>query len=101
MKLRSDFRAAVAIVNRLNANLENSDLNEFLFINTKGGIRFLLLPVPHGGSGMVTGGAQLFFVAARSYTADGILLHPTGGVNRTPSHVTFSRVCTHVQQCLT
>ena len=33
---------------------------------------------------------------ARSFTADGNLLQPTGGVNRTPSHVTFSRVCTNV-----
>ena len=41
------------------ANLEMSDLNQFVFINTKGGIR-LLLPVPHGGSGMKTGGAHIF-----------------------------------------
>ena len=39
-------------------NLEKSDLNQFLFINTKGGIRRLLHPVPHGGSGMNTGGAH-------------------------------------------
>ena len=79
------------------ANLEKSDLNQSLFINTKGGIR-LLLPVSHGGSGMKTGGAHnyIFFVAARSFTADGNLLQPTWGANRTPSHVTFSRVCTHV-----
>ena len=89
------------------ANLEKSDLNQSLFINTKGGIRLLLLPVPHGGSGMKTGGAHnMFFflkkiVVARSFTADGNLLQPTGCVNRTPSHVTFSRVCTHVQQCRT
>ena len=36
------------------------------------------------------------FVVARSLTADGNLLQPTGGVNRTPSHVTFSHICTHV-----
>ena len=77
-------------------NLEQNDLNQSLFINTKGGIR-LLLPVPHGGSGMKTGGAHTFsFVVARSFTADGNLLQPTGGVNSTPSHVTFSRVCAHV-----
>ena len=39
-------------------NLEKSDLNQFQFINIKGGIRRLLHPVPHGGSGMNTGGAQ-------------------------------------------
>ena len=43
------------------ANLEKSDLNQSLFINTKGGIRLLLLPVPHGGSGLNTGGAHNFF----------------------------------------
>ena len=37
--------------------MEKSDLNQFLFINTKGGIR-LHLPAPHGGSGMNTGGAH-------------------------------------------
>ena len=41
-------------------NLEKSDLNRFLFINSKGGIRRLLHPVPHGGSGMNTGGAHFF-----------------------------------------
>ena len=39
-------------------NLEKSDLNQIFFINTKGGIRRLLHPVPHGGSGMNTGGAH-------------------------------------------
>ena len=37
---------------------EKSDLNQFSFINTKGGIRRLLHPVPHGGSVMNTGGAH-------------------------------------------
>ena len=36
-------------------NLEKSDLNQFPFINIKGGIRLLLHPVPHG---MNTGGAH-------------------------------------------
>ena len=39
-------------------NLEKSDLNQFTVINTKGGIRRLLHPVLHGGSGMNTGGAH-------------------------------------------
>ena len=47
-------------------NLEKSDLNQFLFINTKGGVRRLLHPVPRGGSGMNIGGAHIFqFVVAR------------------------------------
>ena len=62
MRLRSDFRTAVTIMNRLHReNLENIDLNQSLFINTKGGIRLLLLPVSHGGSGMKTGGAHNYF----------------------------------------
>ena len=41
-------------------SLDKSDLHQSLFINTKGGIRLLLLPVLHGGSGMTTGGAHKF-----------------------------------------
>ena len=51
-------------------------------INTQGGIR-LLVPVPHGGNGIKTGGAHncfFEFVVARSFTADGNLLQPMGGV---------------------
>ena len=111
-------------------NLEKSDLNQLTFISIKGGIRRLLHPVPHGGSGMNIGEAHkskiandtrayatsgpkeqgdlfwmlshqetqsgifdiFLFVVVRSLTADSSLLQPTGGVNRTPSHVTFSRV---------
>ena len=57
MKLRSDFQTAVTLMNRLHR--EKNDLNQSLFINTKGGIH-LLLPVPRGGSGMKTGGAHIF-----------------------------------------
>ena len=39
-------------------NLDESDLNQFFSINTKNGIRGPLHPVPHGGSGMNTGGAH-------------------------------------------
>ena len=38
-------------------------MNQHLFINTKGCIRLLLLPVPHGGSDMKTGGA--FFCCSK------------------------------------
>ena len=51
MKLRSDFRTAVTIMNRLHRD-------QFLFINTKGGFRLLLLPAHHGVSGMTTGGTH-------------------------------------------
>ena len=55
--------------------------------------------LPNGGSGMKTGGAHNYclkkFVVARSFTADGNLLQPTGCLNRTPSHVTFSPVSQH------
>ena len=57
MKLRSDFREALTNMHRT-VNLEKSDLNQFLSINTKNGIRRPLHPVPHGGSGMTTGGAH-------------------------------------------
>ena len=57
MKLRSDFREAVTIMNRLHRESGEEGPEPILFINTKGGIR-LLLPVPHGGSGMNTGGAH-------------------------------------------
>ena len=49
MRLRSDFRAAVTIMNRLTENQEKNVQNQFLFINTKGGT--LLLPVLHGEIG--------------------------------------------------
>ena len=75
------------------ANLEKSDLNQSLCINTKGGIR--LLPALRGGFGIKNGGAHNF-IFEKSFTADCNLLQPTGGMNRTPSHVTFSRICTHV-----
>ena len=42
-------------------NLEKNDQNQSFFINTKGCIRLLLLPVPHGGSGLTTGGAHNCF----------------------------------------
>ena len=58
MRLRSDFRVAVTIMDRLHTestvsteNLEKNDQNQSLFNNTKNGIR-LLLPVLHCGSGI-------------------------------------------------
>ena len=42
----------------MNLEKRNSDLNQFCPINTKNGIRRLLHPVPHDGSGTNTGGAQ-------------------------------------------
>ena len=55
MKLRSDFREALTDMHRLH---QKSDLNQFLSVSTKNGIRRPLHPAPHGGSGMNTGGAH-------------------------------------------
>ena len=41
------------------------------------------------------------FVVVRYFTSDSNLLQPTEGVNRTPSHVTFSRICMRSFQCRT
>ena len=41
---------------------------EYLFNNTKGSIRLLLLPVLHGGSRLKTGGAHFLFVVVGSFT---------------------------------
>ena len=38
-------------------------------------------------------------VVIRSFTADSNLLQPTESVNRTPTHVAFSRVSQHTFQC--
>ena len=42
-----------------------------------------------------------WFVVVGSFTAGCNLLQPTGCLNRTPSHVTFSRTCMHSFQCRT
>ena len=67
-------------------NLENNDLNPSLFINTECGIRLHLLPVPHGGSGMKTGGAYFCNRIVYSWwqyaATDGVCKQYT-------SHVTF------------
>ena len=60
MKLRSDFRIAVTSMNRLHRESGEERPEPIVFINTKGGISLPLLPVPHGGSGMKTGGAHIF-----------------------------------------
>ena len=57
MKLRSDFRTAVTIMNRLHRESGEERPEPIPFQQyTKGGT--LLLPVLHGGSGMKTGGAH-------------------------------------------
>ena len=70
MKLRSDFREAVTIVNRLHRESGEERPEPILFfINTKGGIRLLpllLLPVLHGGSGMNTGGVHNYYYFSTS-----------------------------------
>ena len=49
------LREALTNMHRLHRESGEGDLNQFLYINTKGGIRRPLHPVPHGGSGMNTG----------------------------------------------
>ena len=56
MKLRSDFSEALTKMHRLHREPGEERLKPIHHI--KGGIRRLLCPVPHGGSGMNTGGAR-------------------------------------------
>ena len=58
MKLRSDFREALTNMHRLHVSLEKSDLNQILSGSIRNGIRRLLHPAHHGGSGMTTGGVH-------------------------------------------
>ena len=60
MKLRSDFSKAATKMHRLTVDLEKSDLHRFLSTSIRNGIRRLLHPAHHGGSGMTTGGAHKF-----------------------------------------
>ena len=87
MRLRSDFRTAVTIMNRLHRESGEDRPVPIPFINTKGGTR--LLPVLHGGSGMKTGGAHFLICRSKivysrwqSAAADGVCKQYT-------SHVTF------------
>ena len=85
-------------------NLEKSDLNQILLINTKGGIRRLLHPVPHGGSGMNTGGAHnnYFFICCSKIVYSWWQSAATDGVcEQNTSHDTFSHVSLHSWQCRT
>ena len=82
MRLRSDFRTAVTIMNRLHRESgeerpEPIPVHQYQRWHSSSSS----LPVQHGGSGMKTGGAHIFekkFVVARPPTDDGKLLHPTG-----------------------
>ena len=70
---------------------------------TQGGIR-LFLPVPHSGSGMnINGRAHYLRICGCNIFYSWFLSAAINGVcvNGTPSHVTFSRICTHVQQIRT
>ena len=58
MNLRSDFSEAVTKMHRLHLSLEQSDLHRFLSASIRNGIRRLLHPIYHCGSGMTTGGAH-------------------------------------------
>ena len=60
MKLRSDFREALTSMHRLHRESGEERPEPIPFY--QGGIRRPLLPVPHGGSGMKTGGAHNFLI---------------------------------------
>ena len=62
MRLRSDFRAAVTIMNRVHRESGEERAEPILFNSTKGGT--LLLPVLRGGIGTKGGGAheKIFFL---------------------------------------
>ena len=63
MKLRSDFREALTSMHRLNRESGDERLEPIHLVNTKGGIRRLLHPGLHGGSGTNTGrGHNSFFI---------------------------------------
>ena len=56
MKLRSNFREALTNMHRLHGESGEERPEPIHLFDTKGGIRRLLHPVPHGSSGMNTGG---------------------------------------------
>ena len=58
MKLRSDFREALTDMHRLHRESGEERPEPIPLVNTESGIRRLLHPVPHGGSGIHTGGAH-------------------------------------------
>ena len=60
MKLRSDFQELLTKCTVFTVILEKSDLHRFLSTSIRNGIRRLLHPVHHGGSGIPTGGAHKF-----------------------------------------
>ena len=83
-------------MNRLQRESEEERPEPIPLCQYQSGIR-LLLPVPHGGSGMKIGGAnfsQKKKVVARSFTADRNLLQPTGGCEQN----TLTR---HIFSCFT
>ena len=97
MKLRSDFREAATIMNRLHRESGEERPEPIPFHQYQ---RW------HSSSSSSSTSwwqwnenwwsSFLFeFVVARLFTASGSLLQPTECVNRTPSHVTFSRVSLH------
>ena len=91
MRFQSDFPAVTLTVSNL-------------FSTVPKVAPVFFLPVLHGGIGTKTGGAHVCFkfIVARSYTADGNLLQPTGGCKQYISHVMFfSCLCAFVMLCYT
>ena len=69
-KLRSDVREALSNMQRLHRESVEEQPDQFTFINFRGGIRRLLYPVLHGGSGTNTGGAHNFFLFVVATTSE-------------------------------
>ena len=96
MRLRSDFRAAFTITNRLHRESGEERAEPYSFSTVPKAAPFLLK------FNMVALGQKLvelmkrihcfiWFVAVGSFTAGSNLLQPTGGVNSTPHTSPFSR----------
>ena len=97
MKLGSDFREALTIMNSLHRGFGEERLAPIFCHQYQRWHSSSSFPVPHGGSGVKTERSQIWgeFVVARSKAADGHLLQLTESVNRTLSDDTFSRVSLH------
>ena len=97
MRLRSDFRTAVTRMNRLHRESgeerpEPIPFHQYQWWNSSSSSSSSRW---QWNQNWWTSSLFLF-VVARSFTADGNLLQPTGGANNTPHTSPFSRVCAHV-----
>ena len=92
MKLRSDFRKATTIMNRLHRESEEEEerLEPIIFTSIPEVALFFFQSFMVAVEWKLVELIIFWIVAVRSFTADNNLLEPTVGVNRVPSHVIFS-----------